>query len=179
MPRGRKAIPIQILRETNEKTNHLSKAQLEARANASPSGIPSLLRCPKRLSPEARKEWRRLVKLFRQFKEPLINDLDAGAIEIYVNSIVEYRLANTKIRETSEVYAQKTPMGPVPKINPWVQIRSIAENNIKRFGEILLMEPSSRARIAISKTTEEESPMAKYLRLRRERMEKPLNSEGD
>jgi phage terminase small subunit len=65
-----------------------------------------------------------------------------------------------KVRESSEVY--KAENGP--KVNPWLRVANDAATQIKKYGEILLLDPVSRARVGLAKSKQEElDPMAALL----------------
>ena len=162
--KGRKPYPFQVMEATNDK-NRLTKAQLEGRANKQPKIKSSALKCPRHMSLPAQKEWKRIVKLYKELEEPIMSDLDVNALEIYCEALVTYRKAMQKVRETSEVYISKTDQNK-PKKNPWLSVANEAAMQMKKYGEILLLDPVSRARVGLakSKSQEEEDPMAAFLR---------------
>jgi P27 family predicted phage terminase small subunit len=90
-----------------------------------------------------------------------MTDLDKNALEVYCENFVIFRKAMEKVRETTEVY--KSEQGP--KINPWLKVANDASTQMKKYSEILLLDPVSRARVGLAKTkAEEEDPMEKLLR---------------
>src|SRR5512137_1814077 len=154
---GRKAQPINIMAE--RRRIHRSSEQLQNRSNFAPKVASSELKCPAHLCPAARKEWKRLVKLYQELEEPIITDLDVHALEIYCETLVTYRKATQKVREFSEVYTSRTDPSR-PRINPWFSIAADAANQMKKFSDILLMDPVSRAKVGLAKTRKEDlSPM--------------------
>jgi P27 family predicted phage terminase small subunit len=161
--RGRKPYPFQIMESTNDK-NRLTKDELSKREKYEPKVKSNYLTCPLHLSEDAKKEWRRIVKLYGEIKEPILTDLDCNALEIYCESLMTYRKAMQKVRETSEVYTSKSDQNK-PRKNPWLTVANEAAVQIKKYGEILLLDPVSRARVGIAKAKDEElSPMAKFLK---------------
>ena len=160
---GRKAYPFAVMEATNDK-NRLTKEELDRRKSNEPRVNSSYLRCPVHLSIEAKKEWRRITKLYKEFEKPLLSDLDVNALEIYCESLVTYRKAMQKVRETAEVYMSKADQNR-PKKNPWLTVANEAATQIKKYGEILLLDPVSRARVGLAKSKDEElSPMAAFLK---------------
>jgi P27 family predicted phage terminase small subunit len=158
--KGRKPYPFQIVESTNDK-HRLTKDALANRKKNEPTIKSNRLRCPMHLSLDAKKEWRRIVKLYGEIKEPILSDLDCNALEIYCEALVTYRKATLKVRETSEVYASLQG----PKVNPWLRVANDSATQIKKYGEILLLDPVSRARIGIAKSNDEDlSPMAAYMK---------------
>lgn len=159
---GRKAYPIVLMESSNDK-NRLTKTELERRKRNEPTISSSRLKCPTHLSDDAKKEWRRIVKLYKELNRPIITDLDMNALEIYCEALVTYRKAMEKVRETSEVYISKSD-GNRPKKNPWLTVANDAAIQLKRYGEILLLDPVSRARVGLAKDPEtEDDPMAVLL----------------
>jgi len=145
--KGRKPYPFQVMQATNDK-NRLTKKALEDRERNEPRIKSARLTCPAHMSDDAKKEWRRIVKLYRELEKPIITDLDTNALEIYCESLVTYRKAMQKIRETSEVYVSKADANR-PKKNPWLTVANDAAGQIKKYGESLLLDPVSRARIGL------------------------------
>ena len=162
---GRHPRPFTIVNANNNKLHH-TQAELDARKRNEPKIDSVQLKCPRHLTPEAKKEWRRIVKLYGELKEPIITDLDVNALEIYCEALVTYRKAMRKVRETSEVYRAKSDPEK-PRKNPWLLVANDASVQIKRYGEILLLDPVSRARVGLAKAKEEDlSPMAAFLKKR-------------
>ena len=149
------------MKATNSK-QHLTKEQIDNREKNEPKIASSKLSCPVHVSKEAKIEWARIVKLYSELENPIINDLDKNALEIYCEAVVTYRKAMEKIRETTEVYKGSDNQ---PKRNPWLIVANQSADQIKKFGEILLLDPVSRARAGLAKSQEEESddPMQKLL----------------
>lgn len=161
---GRKAYPVELMLLTNDK-NRLTKSELEERKQNEPKLDSAKLRVPAHLSDEAKKEWRRIVKLYRQLDKTIVTDLDVNALEIYCEALVTYRKAMEKVRETSEVYVAKGDNRP--RKNPWLTVANEAAMQMKKYGEVLLLDPVSRARAGMAKTEEkQESPMAQFMKRR-------------
>ena len=81
--------------------------------------------------------------------------MDQNALEIYCEAVVTYQKAMAKVRETAEVYASKQDNNR-PKKNPWLTVANDASDQIKKYGEILLLDPVSRARVGLAKANEED-----------------------
>lgn len=162
--KGRKPYPYVVMDSTNDK-NRLTKEALNSRKKNEPKIDSAELKCPDHLSPDAKKEWERIVGLYKELKQPIITDLDLNALEIYCEAVVTYRKAMLKVRESSEVYGNKTD--GKPRKNPWLSVANDAAVQIKKYGEVLLLDPVSRARVGLTKTKDEDlSPMAKFLKQR-------------
>lgn len=113
------------------------------------------------------------MSLYRELKDPILSDLDCNALEIYCESYVTYKKAIQKVRETSEVYNSKND--PRPRKNPWLTIANDAAIQVKKYGELLLLDPVSRARVGLVKKPEKElSPIARFMIERQERLEREM-----
>ncbi len=127
------------------------------------------LRCPSHLSDDAKKEWKRIVGIYAELDTPLLNDLDINALEVYCEAVVTYRKAMQKVRETAEVYTSR--VDPKPRKNPWLTVANDAAMQIKKYGEILLLDPVSRARVSLTKAVSKNRPpsrMAQFIQQHQE-----------
>ena len=149
--KGRKAHPFQVV-EASAKKQKMSKGKIERRKKNEPFSEVAELKPPKSLSKEAKVEWNRIKKLYSELSQPIMSDLDVNALEIYCESMITYRKAMKKVSETSEVY--KADSGP--KVNPWLRVANDAATQVKKYGEILLLDPVSRARVGLAKAKQEE-----------------------
>lgn len=155
---GRKPYPFAVIQKNNDKLRY-TQAQLESRSNE-PKIKSNSLHCPVHLSDEAKKEWRRIVKLYAELSGDFICDLDVNTLEVYCEALITYRKAMNKVHETSEIYSDKTDGGKY-KINPWLRVANAASITIKKYGEVLLLDPVGRARAAIS-NKKDEKPVSKF-----------------
>lgn len=159
---GRKPYPFELI--NNDKARY-TKEQLEKRNANQPRINHAVLRCPEHLSDDAKKEWKRIVKLYRELSHQIVTDLDVNALEVYCEALVTYRKATAKVRETAEVYVSKGDSKP--KKNPWLTVANEAAMQMKKYGEILLLDPVSRARASLAKEEKEnDDPMMQFLKRR-------------
>jgi P27 family predicted phage terminase small subunit len=140
---------------TNDR-QRLMKDELRQRGKHEPSVKSNHLKCPNHLCEDAKKEWRRIVKLYGEFKTPILCDLDCNALEVYCNAVVTYRKAKQKVIETSEVYMRKGD--PTPRKNPWQRVADEAAEQMKKYSEQLLLTPVSRARFGLAMAKKDEEP---------------------
>jgi len=152
---GRKAYPAALMLVNNDH-NRLTNEQLESRLRNEPKPKSARLATPPWLSDAAKKEWKRLAKLFKEMDSMVLSDLDTNALAIYCECVVTYKKAMLKVRETNEVYASNGQ----PKKNPWLTVANEAATQIKKYGEILCLDPVSRARVGLGKSRKEEDPLA-------------------
>jgi P27 family predicted phage terminase small subunit len=161
--KGRKPYPFEIMDATNNK-NRLTKDQLRERQENQPTIESAELKCPRHLSLGAKKEWKRIVGLYREISKPIVTDLDINALEIYCEAVVTYQKAMQKVRESSEVYTSRAEPNK-PKKNPWLVVANEAADQIKKYGEILLLDPVSRARASLAAAKkDDDDPMAQFLK---------------
>ncbi len=159
---GRKPHPYSMMAENNDQ-NHLTKRDLRERKKNEPTIESRFLKCPAHLSPEAKKEWRRIVKLYDELNVPILTDLDTNALEVYCESFTTYKKAIARVRETSEVYVNKSDQNK-PKKNPWLTVANEAALQMKKYGDVLLLDPVSRARAGmVKKNPKDMSPMQHHL----------------
>lgn len=163
--KGRKPYPFQVIQANNGK-DHFTADILKARENNQLSIQSAKLWCPKHISEAAKKEWHRIVRLYKELKDPIINDLDVNALEIYCEAVVTYQKAMGEVRKTTEVYVDSSG----PKKNPWLTIANDAAQLMKKYGEALLLDPVSRARAGLAKAKAEKpkSGVAGFMQKRAE-----------
>lgn len=158
---GRKPMPFSLV---DNKKSKISNAELEKRENA-PIVCSNAMRPPTHLSAEAKKEWKKIIKLYKELELPIINDLDKNSMEIYCNAIVMYRRALNAVERAGAVALH--PKSGLPVINPWHNIMKIAAETCQKYSAVLLLDPISRARIGVANAKAEkiddEDPMMKLL----------------
>ena len=152
--RGVKTHPAQII-SLNNKRLKIKNETVQKRIKNEPKIESVNLKCPKSLSPEAQKEWKRIVKLYEEFTEPIICDLDVNVLQIYCEAFERYNKALVNITKSSEVVM----ISNTAKMNPWLRVANDAANIMRQYGELLLLDPVSRARVGLAKTKTEEDPM--------------------
>jgi len=151
--KGRKPYPIELIEHTNDKLRY-TKSELQLRKeNELKYNGEVIFDCPDHLCDEAKFEWNKIRELYKKLDANILTDLDANALEVYCESVVTYRKAMLKVRETAEVYASKSDPGR-PKKNPWLNVASEAAARMKKYSEILLLDPVSRARVGLSKSND-------------------------
>ncbi len=111
-------------------------------------------RCPTWLEPEAKKEWRRMVKQLEQLG--ILTEVDMAAFAGYCQAYARWKEAEEFISKHGTIV--KTPSGywqQVPQV-------SIAQSYLKimnRFCEQFGLTPSSRSRIVADKPSDANDPM--------------------
>ena len=159
MPTGRKPRPLKLV--DNGKARHTNN-ELDERENGEPGGCSAELKPIKSLSKAARKEWKRVIKLYRELDAPIINDLDIAVLAAYCESVAIYQQAEADYQKGPLVY--RTPEGKTME-NPYISIMRREGQNIIKYAEQLCLSPVGRARmgVAAAKKAAESDPMAAYL----------------
>lgn len=151
--RGRKPKPA-ALKELEGNPGH---RPLDDIGLALPSTLP---RCPKHLTGEARREWRRVTKELAESN--LLAGVDRAALAAYCQTWsrwvqAEEQLANDELVKTTDK-GYEYP-------NPWLGIANTALDQMRKFLVEFGMTPSSRSRVKVDKPVED-NPFVKYLNSR-------------
>lgn len=125
------------------KPGRTSKAE-EAILFGAPRPKPLAPKCPKWLSGEARREWRRVVPALE--KLGLLSELDGAALEAYVSTYGRMVRAERDIAENGSTYITSTGF---ERVRPAVKIATEAEESVRRFCAEFGLTPSARSRMAI------------------------------
>lgn len=156
---GRKPIPASLIDPAEHKK---SKEEIKARATIE-AGLKttSLLKCPGYMSGDAKKEWRRVMKLYKQMDADILCDLDRMALVAYCEAVAMYN----KAQETWVKY------GAIIAANPDAQrildkCRLVMKEQTKiitSLSEQLCLTPVGRARMGMMTGKKEPSELDKFL----------------
>ncbi|MBQ6621520.1 MAG: phage terminase small subunit P27 family [Mogibacterium sp.] len=139
---GRKAVPITLI---DTKTSHRTKAEIRIRSEAEVSGCSAELKPPRTLSKGARKEWRRLIALYKDLDQEILNDLDVNTIAAYCEAVAVYQEAQKKYQDNPLVgYAD----GKMVE-NPFLRIMDREAKIMTGLAEQLCLSPVGRARMGV------------------------------
>ena len=150
MPTGRKPTPLKLV--DNAKARH-TKETLDGRQNGEPEGCTDKLTPPKTISSEAKKEWKRIVKLYRQLDAKIINDLDISTLMAYCESVAIYRRAQEEYQNRPLVYMNADGR---PAENPYITIMRREGKNIAEQAEEMRRSQVGRGRKGEENTKKEE-----------------------
>lgn len=142
---GRKPTPATLIDPIEHKK---SKEDLNARIEIEESlKASSKLSCPKYLSDQAKKEWRRVVRLYRSLESDLLCDLDISALAIYCEAWAIYR----KAQETWAKYTQVVAANPEAQrvLDKCFLIMEKQSRIINNISEQLCLTPVGRARMGM------------------------------
>ena len=164
MARGRK--PHLTVVKDNEIDRH-TKAELEARADGEVKGAEARLKPPRTLSPAAKKEWRRVVRLYRQLDAEVINDMDVNLLAVYCENVAIFQAAEARSQEQPLADFDAEGMRWIE--NPYLKIMDGAAKNIMKAAEQLCLSPVGRARMGVMAAKRERAadPMEQWLARRR------------
>lgn len=146
----------------DNKTLHKTKEELEIREKALPKGCVDDLTPPEHLSAVAREEWERVVELYRQLDNAIVNNLDMNTLAAYCECVSVYREAEIKY-QTLPLVTQDGKGRYVE--NPYLAIMRKEGLNILRYSEQLCLTPVGRARMGMAtvKGKKEQSAMEEWL----------------
>lgn len=149
---GRKPIPAELIDALNHKK---SKDDIEVRQEVERAlKTNSELKCPRHLSQEAKKEWRRLLKLYKSMKVDLFCDLDIQAITMYCEASAIYKKAQeTWVKYTTVVSTNSEAQRVLDKCLSTMDKQA---KLISRLAEQLCITPVGRARIGMIARKEEQ-----------------------
>lgn len=106
---------------------------------------------PRHLNPDARREWRRIVRILIEIG--LYTDIDRAALAGYCQAWGRWVAATRKLKETG---------GPVLKSdggnyyqNPWLAVGNRAEVEMRKWLIEFGMTPSSRSRVVVAQDYEQ------------------------
>jgi P27 family predicted phage terminase small subunit len=165
MPTGRKP----ALTVIGGRRPHRSKDEVQARTDAEPKGCKASFKVPREMSPDARKEWRRVVALYKQLDSEVLNDLDLSVLAAYCESVAIYRKAQLEYQKFP-LYGQDPKTKQVME-NPYIKIMNREGQNMARYAEQLCLSPVGRARMGLAKSKAGDSsdPMDEVLQRRMRR----------
>lgn len=154
MPTGRKP----VLSVIGGRREHRSAEELQARKSNEPKGCDAHFKAPSQMSGEAKKEWRRLVKLYRQLEQPILNDLDLSILAAYCESVAIYQKAQADY-QTPPWHGElvgKLPGSNAISENPYLRIMTREGQNMAKYAEQLCLSPVGRARMGLAKAKQDQ-----------------------
>lgn len=114
------------------------------------------LTCPGYLDNDAKKEWRRILKLFAE-EEKEITEKDSKALERYCINYSDTLKFSALLKESG--YLIYSPNG-YPQQHPYCQLKKNAEQEMRNWMKELGLTPASRARMnkKIIKNKDDDDP---------------------
>ena len=110
--------------------------------------------CPRWLTGEAKKEWRRMARDL--YDAGLLTTVDRAALAGYCVAWATFYEAQTELQKTGVSMVIMTSNGNAV-MNPWLGVRNRALDEMRRFLVEFGMTPASRSRVKRAETNEEQS----------------------
>lgn len=156
--KGRKPVPAILLDPAEHKK---SKDTIERRQEAEKElQTSAVLRCPTYLTKEAKREWKRVIKLYREMQVDILSDLDKSTLVIYCEAWSVYK----KAQETWSKYNQVVAGNPEAQrvLDRCLNVMEKQQRQISSLAEQLCLTPVGRARMGTAKAKNEPSEIEKF-----------------
>ena len=144
--KGRKPKPAEM---TDAKKSKLNVKETEDRKKAESNIKASAnLTCPKSLSPEAQKEWRRLLRLYRKMQVNILSDLDVPVLSQYCEATAIWKAYQKQWKAMKD-----TNLGNYESLKTLDKIRKSMNDQslvLIKLAEQLCITPLGRARMGIA-----------------------------
>lgn len=113
-----------------------------------------ILRVPTHLTPEAKKEWRRLMKLYDQMEVNILSDLDRQALIMYCESTAIYKKAQETWAKLQQVVSSNKDGQRM--LDDTFRIMERQSKLITSLADQLCLTPVGRARMGMNATAKKE-----------------------
>lgn len=156
---GRKPTPASLINPADHKR---SKEEIESRASIE-AGLKttSLLKCPGYLSDGAKKEWRRVMKLYNKMDSDILCDLDRTAMIAYCEAVSMYNKAQETWVKYGEIVVSDS--NTQKELDKCRLIMKEQTKIITSLSEQLCLTPVGRARMGVMAGKKEPSAIEKFL----------------
>lgn len=146
--RGRAPIPAAMI-DNNRSTGYKkSQEEIDERlAMEEKMRTKSVLKCPSHLSKEAKREWHRVIRLYREMEVDILNDLDIQPLAMYCEAVAIY----SKAKETWNTYQKVVVANPEAQrvIDKCFSTMEKQTAIVSKLSEQLCITPVGRARMGI------------------------------
>lgn len=149
---GRKPIPASMI---DHKSFKKSIKEIEDRKEAEEKlRIGSELKCPSYVSKEAKKEWKRMMQLYRAMEVDILSDLDIMSLVMYCEATAVYK----KAQETWAKYQQIVAANPEAQrvLDKCFMTMEKQTRIIISLSEQLCLTPVGRARMGMNAAKNDE-----------------------
>lgn len=179
MARGRKAIPAEL----KDNTTYKDIGAIERQKELTPTIDSAKLVCPRELTDGAKKEWRRVVRLYRTLEVEILNDLDVAVFTSYCVEVdITQRLYaawiadDCKLQTIDKTTGGSTKATPAGKplevkasesskqiVNPLLREYNRHAQTVRVLAEQLALTPAGRAAYAVRREKENRSPAEDFM----------------
>jgi len=158
---GRKPIPPELIDAAKHKKG---KEAMKMRKQNTPTGCDGKLIAPRDLSPLAKKEWKRIIKLYNQLDVKILNDLDMQALKMYCSAKANYDSALKQYIEEGQhpTSEEMTRYGNKVVPNPLLKVMEQQTKIITSLSEQLCLTIVGRARMGMIKANEPKNPLKEF-----------------
>lgn len=111
------------------------------------------LKCPKELSPAAKKEWKRIIKLYQKLESRILCDLDITALAMYCEAVAVYQKAQETWTKYGFVVSSNSQAQNM--MDKCLKIMNEQTRIISSLSEQLCLTPVGRARMGLMKQKED------------------------
>ena len=179
MGRGRKAIPADL----KDNSTYKDVGAIQRQQDLTPKVDSAKLMVPRSLTPGAKEEWRRVVKLYRELSVEVLNDLDRAVLTMYCAEVdITQRLYDAWLKEdcklittdqatgatvettaTGKPIKGKTSTNTKQVVNPLLREYNRHAQTVRVLAEQLALTPAGRAAYAVRKEKEIRSPAEDFM----------------
>lgn len=149
--KGRKPMPAEML---DQNTSKMSTENLQSRKTVEQKLNPSsFLKCPSKtkISSEARRVWKRIMKLYDGMDADILSDLDEVALKMYCEAVAVYETAHSEWLKIQVInVASPSASGKIDRLLDRMNKQTRVINNL---AEQLCLTPVGRARMGVLTVT--------------------------
>lgn len=161
---GRKPTPARMI---DPKKHKKSKKEIEKRIQAEDKlKTKANLRAPSYLTETAKKEWRRIMKLYREMDAEILSDLDKNALSVYCEAYAMWR-------EAHNVWAKHQKVVSVDKeaqriIDSTKRTMKEQAQIMSKYQDQLCLTPVGRAKMGMQREEKKESKLERIIDMDKE-----------
>lgn len=149
---GRKPTPATMLDNKTRKDSNDNLAQRVVIESALVD-TDAKLKCPKALSPAAKKEWKRIINLYKKLESRILCDLDVTALAMYCEAVAVYQKAQETWTKYGFVVSSNSQAQNM--MDKCLKIMNEQTRIISSLSEQLCLTPVGRARMGLMKQKED------------------------
>lgn len=144
----------------DKKKSKSSTVVLKKRAEAENNLVTTAnLTCPKGLSPDAQKEWRRLLRLYRKMQVNILSDLDVPVLSQYCEAVALWKMYQREWKNMKDLDMSKYEnLKVMDKVRKSMNDQSLV---LIKLAEQLCITPLGRARMGIASALKPKGPTLK------------------
>lgn len=143
-------------------SKHASNAEKKERDEVNQKLITTnKLSCPKYLSEMAKKEWRRIMRLYKQMDTKILCDLDVAALVMYCEAWAVYKKAQEQWTKLNVVATTNPASQKV--IDTCLDTMNKQTTVVSRLSEQLCLTPVGRARMGINPAKNKKDELADFM----------------